>query len=137
MKTRSKQSGMSALGILAILIMVGFFAMCIIKMSPAYFESLSIRDIIERIVLDPETPESSIGDIRRDISVIFNTNQIYELDPRQVQIYRRDGKMYIDASYEVRVPLFWRFDGIIRFDDLKYQVGVAEPLDPEQAKKPK
>ena len=45
-----------------------------------------------------------------------------------MEIYRRRGKTYIDASYEVRVPIVGRIDAVMKFDDLLYEVGSPEPL---------
>ena len=128
MSTRRDQSGMSMLGMLCILLMLGFFAMCIIRMLPGYMEYLSVKDIIARIAMDPDTREDSISDIRRKISNIFNTNQIYLLDPKEVEVFSKSGNTYIDANYEVRLPIVWRIDSVMKFDDLLYQVGSPEPL---------
>ncbi|MCR9104031.1 MAG: DUF4845 domain-containing protein [Gammaproteobacteria bacterium] len=129
MKLRQSQAGITVLGAVALLIVLGFFAMCAIRMAPPYFEYLSVKNIVKDVVLDPELEGASIGTIRRKISNMFNTNQIYETNAKNVEIYRKDGKTVIDASYEVRVPIMWRIDAILRFDDLKYHQGVGTPLD--------
>jgi hypothetical protein len=123
-----RQSGMSLLGILGVLLMLGFFAMCIIRMTPPFLEYLSIKDIISRIATDPATANESASDIRRRIANIFNTNQIYLLDPKEVEVFNREGKTYIDANYEVRLPIGWRIDAMMKFDDLLYVVGNGSPV---------
>lgn len=128
MNVRRNQSGTSMLGILCILLMLGFFAMNIIRMVPPYIEYMSVRDIIARIAMDPVTTDESPADIRRKISNIFNTNQIYLLDPKDVEVYSKSGNTYIDANYEVRLPVMWRIDSVLKFDDLLYQVGNPDPL---------
>ena len=128
MKLRSQQQGMSIFGILAILIMVGFFVMTGIRMAPVYFEYLSIKDIVSRTSLEADQEEMSPADIRRRLTTIFNTNQIYGLKAKQVEIYRKKGKTYIDASYEVRQPVLWRIDSVLKFDDLQFEVGNPDPL---------
>ena len=130
-----RQSGMSMLGILAILLMVGFFAMCAIRISPPYFEYLSVKNIVSNVAVAPESAQESIRDIRRALDSNFNTNQIYELDAKDVNIYRKSGKTYIDANYEVRLPIIWRIDAVVRFDDLLYVVGEAEPVSPQSVPK--
>ena len=47
MRVRSRQSGMSILGMLAIGIMVGFFVMFGLRLSPSYFEYLTIKSKID------------------------------------------------------------------------------------------
>jgi hypothetical protein len=50
------------------------------------------------------------------------------LAPDEVKVYRSKGKTYIDGDYEVRLPVVWRIDAILKFDDLLYRVGDPEPL---------
>ncbi|MCP4186315.1 MAG: DUF4845 domain-containing protein [Gammaproteobacteria bacterium] len=126
--TRSRQHGMGIFGILGVLAMLGFFAMCIIKMTPPYLEFLSIRDIVTDIVKDPDSVDKSSSEIRRKLDYTFNTNQIYELDWKDVEVYRKKGRHYIDARYEVRMPIMWRIDAVLKFDDLLFEIGDPTPL---------
>lgn len=128
MKLGQRQAGMSIPGILIVMIMVGFFVMCGIRMSPPYFEYLSVKGIISRIAGEHDAEKESLGSIRRKIANIFNTNQIYELQPEEVEVFRKKGKTYIDAGYEVRIPIMGRIDAVLRFDDLLYVMGSPEPV---------
>ena len=137
MKARRGQSGLSILGILCILVVLGFFAMWIIRNLPPYLEYLSVKDIIARIAMEPSTADESVSDIRRKIANIFNTNQIYLLDPKDVEVFSKGGHTYINANYEVRLPVMWRIDSVLKFDDLLYEVGKpnALPADSVETKK--
>ena len=137
MKTRQRQSGMSIPGMLAIAVMVGFFIMCIVRMTGPYLEYLSVKSIIEEVVTEHDPETNSIGDIRRRISALFNTNQIYELRPKEVEVFRKDGKTYVDARYEVRLPIMGPIDAVLRFDDLLYMAGDPTPLTGLAASKAK
>tara|TARA_B110000503_G_scaffold10172_2_gene13690 strand:- start:3570 stop:3956 length:387 start_codon:yes stop_codon:yes gene_type:complete len=121
---------MSMLGMLCILAMLGFFAMCIIRMVPPYLEYLSVKDIIARIAIDPDTANDQVSDIRRNIANNFNTNQIYLLNTKDVEVFSKRGHTYIDANYEVRLPVMGRIDAVLIFDDLLYEVGKPNPLPP-------
>jgi len=129
------QAGMSILGTLIVLVMVGFFVMCALRLGPPYFEFLSVRDVVSRIAIDPETVGESNTAIRGRLDTIFNTNRINGLKAREIEIYRKDGHTYIDAGYEVRLPLVWRVDAVIKFDDLLYRVGQGKVARPDQAPK--
>ena len=128
MITRRRQSGMSLLGTLCVVFMLGFFAMCLIRMFPPYFEYLTVRTIISKIAMDADSTIETNSTIRRKIANVFNSNQINQLTPSDVKVYRLKGKTYIDANYEVRLPIVWRVDAVLKFDDLLYQVGDPEPL---------
>ncbi len=123
MNTRQHQRGMSIPGILAIMAMVGFFVMCALRMTPPYFEYLSVREIVNTIAREHNPEEEDIGDIRRRVAMMFNTNQIYDLKPKDVEVFRKDGVTYIDASYEKRVPIMGNIDAVMKFDDLKVVAG--------------
>ena len=128
MMTRKHESGMSLLGTLCILFMLGFFAVCIIRMAPPYFEYLTVKSIIANIAMDADSSVETNATIRRKIANVFNVNQISQLAPKDVEVYRSKGETYIDGNYEVRVPIVWRIDAVLIFDDLLYQVGDSEPL---------
>jgi len=123
-----RQSGMSIPGILVILVMVGFFVMCAIRISPPYFEYLSVKKIIVNVVTDVDMREESPYNIRKSLTTNFNTNQIYELDPKSIEVYTKKGNTHINANYEVRIPIVWRIDAMLKFDDLVYTMGQAEPV---------
>lgn len=128
MNNHKYQSGMSVPGIFSVVVMVGFFALCIIRMAPPYFESLTVRSIVEGVVDDPEMEEFSTSQIRRKLETEFNTNQILEVEGKDIEIYRRKGATFIDASYEVRMPIFWRIDAVLKFNDMHYELGKLEPV---------
>jgi hypothetical protein len=108
--------------------MLGFFAMCIIRMAPPYFEYLSVKDIISKLAVETDPEDANNAAIRRKIANVFNSNQIYKLSPKDVEVYRAKGKTYIDANYEVRLPILGRIDAVLNFDDLLYEVGNPEPI---------
>jgi len=127
MNMRHRQSGMSAIGMLAIAIMIGFFVMCGVRMVPPYLEYLTVKQLVTKVATEKAAGDVTIPAIRRRLANLFNTNQIYALQPRDVKVYRKDGKTYIDASYEVRTPVAGKVDAIMNFDDLKFIVGEAVP----------
>lgn len=123
MRIRSRQQGMSIPGMLVVAAMVGFFIMAAVRMVPHYAEYLSVREIITTIAQEHNPEEEDIADIRRRIATVFNTNQIYDLQPKDVEVYRKDGRTYIDSRYEVRVPMVGIIDAVMSFDDLEVEVG--------------
>ena len=123
MKMRQQQAGMSIPGMLIIAIMVGFFAMCGLKMAPGYFEYLSVKEIVTKTASQFNREEDTIADIRRKLANLLNTNQVYGIKPKEIEVFRKDGKTYIDANYEMRVNIVGRIDAVMRFDDLEVEAG--------------
>lgn len=123
MNMRKRQAGMSIPGMLAIAIMVGFFVMCAIRMVPGYFEYLTVKEIVTKVAAEFNPEQDSIQDIRRKLANMLNTNQVYGIQPGEIEVFRKDGKTYIDARYELRVPVTGRIDAVMNFDDLEIQAG--------------
>jgi hypothetical protein len=46
------------------------------------------------------------------------------LQPKEVEVFRKDGKIIIDSNYEARFPVMGIIDGVMRFDDLTFIAGV-------------
>lgn len=118
------QRGIGMLALLVIAMMVGFFAMSGIKIVPSYTEYLTVKQISIRVAKEYVEDEDTIADIRRALAGYLNTNQVKGLDYRDVDIARKEGKIIIDASYEHRIPLVWRIDAVLKYDDLKFEAGV-------------
>ena len=123
MKTAALQRGMSIPAILVVVAMVGFFVMCAMKLGPRYFEYLSIREIVTTVAKEHNREEQSISDIRRRLDTMFNTNQINDLQPKDVEVFHKDGRTFIDARYEARVPIMGPIHAVIVFDDLEIETG--------------
>ena len=118
-----RQSGMSLIGRLSIAIMVGFFVLSGIRIVPGYIEYLSIRDIVGRVAEEYDEDEDRVPDIHRSLAAYFNTNQIKVIAPSDVEVIREEGRIVIDASYEQRLPMFWRIDVLVNYDDLVFIAG--------------
>ncbi len=128
MNMRQRQRGMSIPGMIVIAMMVGFFVMAAIRLIPPYAEYMEIKSVVQQVAAEHDPETQSMGQIRRTLATMFNTNQIYDLDARDIDIYRKKGKTYIDASYEMRVPMVGKIDAIIKFDDLVYVAGTGLPV---------
>lgn len=113
---RERQAGVSILGVLVILALFSFFLTVSIRLMPSYMEGRSIKAAIEKVA-EASSPESSIRDVVRRIDSNFITNRIEVISSRQVKVYREEGKIVIDASYETRTPLFDNVDAVLMFPD--------------------
>ena len=119
------QKGMGLLGILVIASMAGFFVMAGIKITPGYFEYQVIKKNVIRAAEEFEEDRDTISDIRRDLETYFNTNQVKLLRARDILIERKSGHIEINANFEHRIPLLWRIDAVVKYDDLTFIAGES------------
>lgn len=127
MTLQGSQRGMSLPGLLVIAMMVGFFVTAAIRIAPKYIEYLTVKEVVERVASEFNRDEDTISDVRRKLATTLNTNQVYDIDYKDIEVYREDGRTWIDARYEARVPMVWRIDAVVKFDDLLFEAGRAEP----------
>jgi len=123
MRSLQHQKGMSIPGMLVIAIMLGFYVMCFVKMVPHYSEYFTIKDIVSQVAAEHQPGTTTVGQVRRRLDKLFNTNQIYAIEIGDVEVYREKGKTFIDASYEARIPIAGRIDAVFNFNDLLFVAG--------------
>jgi len=81
------------------------------------------RELVIEAAEGYDDEEDTIADIRRALAGSFNMNQIKTIGPRDVEITREEGRVMVDANYEDRIPLFWRLDAVVKYDDLVFVAG--------------
>ena len=118
----SRQRGFSFWGIALNFLIFGAFLVAVLRVAPLYVEYLTVKDVIARAGAEYDPSKQGLGDIRTHIRKLLNTSQIYVITADDVEIVREKGKVVIDANYEVRFPLVWIIDGVMKFEDLRVEV---------------
>lgn len=121
MKSLKKQRGLSSLGWLMVLIIVGFILTCAFKMGPAYADNLWIRDALRSLTElqtgDKSWDQITNSEIRSHLSRYFTVNNIRGDAAKQIEIDRRREKVLVNINYEVRTPLFYNVSVVMSFDN--------------------
>jgi hypothetical protein len=99
-----RQKGVTAIGWLIILGLIGFFTLLTLKMAPAYMEYYKVVSSLES--LEEESGLSSPADIRRLLNRRFNISYVESINERDVQIRSAGPLFKVTAKYESRVHLF-------------------------------
>ena len=100
------------------LLLLGLLLVAVLRIVPSYMEYLTVRDLIKRAAAEHDPASESVTDLRVRLGKLMNTNQIRDIRIDDIEVYRAQGVIVIDANYEKRFPLFWILDGVIVFDDL-------------------
>jgi len=114
----SRQQGMSLWGIALNIFIFGSFLVLALRVAPFYMTYLTVKDIVERAAEEYDPKSQSLADVRTRIRKLLNTSQVYDIAAEDIEVFRDNGKVIIDATYEVRFPLVWIIDGVMVFDDL-------------------
>ena len=124
-----RKRGNAGFGLWAIttnLVFLGLLLVAALRVAPSYFEYLTVKDIVMRAVVEQPVPGENIPQLRNRLAALLRTNQVRGVEIDDIAIYPERGVIVVDARYEIRFPLFWMLDGVMKFDDLVVETSPVE-----------
>ncbi|TNE78054.1 MAG: DUF4845 domain-containing protein [Gammaproteobacteria bacterium] len=111
-----KQRGMSVLGILVLLAVVGFFLTVALKVGPLYLDNSFVKASLESLA-DENVHEMTDGAIRGQVWKFLDVNNVRDLDRDALKIVREKTRTLVTINYEKRVNFMGNVDVVVRFDN--------------------
>jgi DNA-dependent RNA polymerase auxiliary subunit epsilon len=115
-----RQAGVTAIGWVLVLALIGFFVFLTLKMLPVYLEYFKVVSSLES--LENESL-STPGEIRKLLDKRFDIDYVNTISAQQVKIINQGEVFNVIAKYDSRVHLFANIDVLMSFDK---QVRVAK-----------
>ena len=114
MRSMRQQKGVTAIGWLIILGLIGFFVLLTLKMLPSYLEYYKIASTLETMTKDSgfENP----AEIRDIAERRFDISYVTTITPKDLQIKPYGQSYLVTAKYESRVHLFFNVYAVMAFD---------------------
>lgn len=100
MRSRTNQRGMTAIGWLMVLALIGFFVLLALRMVPAYLEFYKVVSTLNSI--EEESGFSSPREIRKLLERRFEISYVNTITPADVIIKPKGNTYTVTASYEQR-----------------------------------
>ena len=114
MMRQHKQRGLSALGILVILAVGGFFLTIATKVGPLYLDNSFVNAALQSLASEP-IHKMSDAKIRRRLQDSFTINNIRDVYAKDTVIERRKTATTVSLDYERRVNLIANVDVVVVF----------------------
>jgi hypothetical protein len=110
--------GLTLIGFLVVLCVAGFFAYLAMRLMPMYIEYFGVVKAMEMIKSEPGSAQKSIEEIRRDLSLKFDTQYVDEasVPPQAISLRREAGGATLRIAYEKRVNFMYNIDLVGVFD---------------------
>ena len=113
---KAKQSGITLIGFLLVLLVVAFFGYMAMKLVPAYAEFMGVNKAMNQVAtagVDGKT----LDDIRRDLMFKMGFQYVDDatIKPKDITITRANNAAQLNVSYEKRVPFMYNIDFLIHF----------------------
>lgn len=113
---RHKQKGASFLSMLTIILVAGFFFSVAFKLYPAYMDYMTVDSVLTKVIQDDDEITKDPKSLKRDLSKKWTVNQIKLPSNESIVIRRKEGVLKIALDYEVRVPMFFNVDAMVKFE---------------------
>lgn len=116
MRSLTQQKGMTGIGWLIVLALIGFFVMLALKMVPAYLEYYKVVSTLESLA--KESGFESPREIRDLLERRFDVSYVNTILPKDV-IIKSTGQYYsVQAKYDAREHLFGNVSVVMSFDKM-------------------
>ena len=115
MKTR--QSGVTLIGFLVILLVVGFFGYMAMKLVPSYSEYMGVVKAMNQEA-SSGTSGKSLDEIRRDLMFKFDNQYVGDntVKPTDITISRDNGgTSTLQIAYDKDIPFMYNIDFLVHF----------------------
>ena len=113
---KRKQSGLSLVGFLVVLAVVGFAAYVGMKLVPMYQEYYSVQSAMKGLANEPGVADMDPAKVQDLFFRRLYINYSENVKPQNVKFERMEGGWKMRVNYEVRRPLVGNLDVVGKFD---------------------
>jgi len=118
MSLHRKARGITLIGFIIVLAVVGFFVYLAMRLVPVYLEYMNVVKSMEQVRDEPGLAQASPEQIRRSLSFKFSTQYVADdaIPPQAIQVIREANAQVLRIRYERRVPFAYNVDLLVSFD---------------------
>ena len=116
MKSIYRQRGMTPIGWILVFLLIAFFALIALKLTPIYIESFTVGSVIADLKDEPGIGSMTSREITSLIHKRFDVNSVTGVSTDDVYVEKLGGTMTISAEYEVRKSMLGNVDIVVSFN---------------------
>ncbi len=115
MKQLSRQRGITLLGLVIVLTVVGFAAFVGMKLFPVYQEYFSVVQGMKSVAAQPGVNRRQPQEITEMLMKRFYISYVESVKRQHIKVIKKQG-VTLQIQYEVRRPLIGNLDFVAKFD---------------------
>ncbi len=115
---KSKQSGVTLIGFLIIMVVVGFFAFMAMKLLPSYSEYMGVAKAMNQIATSG-TSGKTLDELRRELMFKMNFQYVDDstIKPKDITIVRSaGGANQLRVAYDKQIPFIYNISFLLHFE---------------------
>ena len=110
-----KQRGLSLPMVIVLVGFIGLAGSLGLATLPVYLSDRSVQDVLIKTEQKVTTEKLSRRDLKTYIGKVLNVNSVDNLKAKDFDIKNEDGMLRVSVEYEVRKPLFYNIDVVMKF----------------------
>ena len=114
---RAKQEGITAISVMAALVIFGFFVAVGLSVAPVYMENFNITSHLSRMQEEPSIAKMSEDDIIETLFKRLQIDDVKNVKMEDVSIVRDKESTDISVSYVAYTPFMGNIEIVISFDE--------------------
>jgi len=112
-----RQRGMTFLGIIVLVVVVGAWVYAGIRLVPKYLEYIRVAATLEKVRDEYDSnPGTTEFDLRKAVERHFDIEMVEVITSNDIEIKREGGTFYMRAAYDDTVPLVKNVSFLVEFD---------------------
>ena len=112
-----RQRGMTMLGILLVVVVVGAWIYAGIRLTPLYLEYMRVASTLEKVREEFDSnPGTTEFMLRKAVERHFDIEMVEVISSNDIEITKDGGSFNMSASYDDTVPLIANVSFLIEFD---------------------
>lgn len=114
---KTKQTGITLIGFLVVLMVVGFFGYMAMKLVPSYTEFMGVNKAMSQIASEGMEGKS-LNDVRNDLMRKLDFQYVDDatIKPKDINIKRQGNAAQLSVSYDKRIPFMYNIDFMLHFE---------------------
>lgn len=119
---KQRQQGLTFIGYVIVLAIIGFFALMAMKLTPLYLEYQSITSIMNSVSKEPSniTPAALRGTIQKRLDV----NNVNRVEAKDFRIRREKGRLIVRIEYNAETNFVGNLFFLVKFEN---EVEISGP----------
>ena len=113
---KSRQQGVTMVGMMFIAGIIVFFAITGLKLIPAYIEFATIQSHLRELARSPDSRGASPRDIQSAFNRRKHIDNITSVDGRDIEVDKAGGEIILILPYENRIHLMGNVSALLDFE---------------------
>ncbi|MGF6494019.1 Tfp pilus assembly major pilin PilA [Luteibacter sp. 621] len=113
---KSRQSGITLIGFIIVLVILGFFGFMAMKLVPSYIEYMGVVKAMNQMAT--EGGNEDVEQARRQLAFKMSFQYVDDstIKPKDITVTRMNNTPTLRVAYDKRIPFLYNIDFLLHFD---------------------